>query len=499
MVDKPAKWWLKPLNDGWNPINQLNDGWNPSNPWDVYQLVEISQAVSVLDWWSMDSALMGYTPAKENDGTYCHVALVSIVCFLFVFYLFFLVAHFQTNPQHWTYDIPAPAESSPLKAEICAMALGNSRTVEASFLAELQRCHNGEIVDDGCLGGVIHSRTTTTLFGWSLNPTESSRVCWNPWHETCPLQWNSSNVLNPPSSSNFGVSIPSKMVSHGDGDVTGSHITYDLSGCEANGQQWAYPERLLGEPESGRVGAVVHDLDENWGLAPCQETSKKSRISWGFFSDYSVNLSDEIAWKKAWISWGFNECFLWCFVKIIHNHPMVKMAKISWWNGGKNRGQVGLGHRYQGGARGPTDGGFFNGRSTQDLFVPSWDILVPYFINICISEFVSGSNWWRYVNVPYFRPYEFWGYSLKFRPEKLWNRYLQRIGSWNGHWFVDANSIASGKLTQLWFHGIYRFSWDLTWFNHQIHQQWGQQWDSFMGLYPLATCYTLRLKMAQSK
>ena len=75
------------------------------------------------------------------------------------------------------------------------------------------------------------------------------------------------------------------MVSHGDGDVTGSHITYDLSGCEANGQQRAYPERLLAEPESGRVGAVVHDLDENWGLAPCQETSKKSRRSWGFFSD----------------------------------------------------------------------------------------------------------------------------------------------------------------------------------------------------------------------
>ena len=25
---------------------------------------------------------------------------------------------------------------------------------------------------------------------------------------------------------------------------------------------------------------------------------------------------------------------------------------------------------------------------------------------------------WRYVNVPYFWPYELWGYSLKFRPEK---------------------------------------------------------------------------------
>jgi hypothetical protein len=29
-----------------------------------------------------------------------------------------------------------------------------------------------------------------------------------------------------------------------------------------------------------------------------------------------------------------------------------------------------------------------------------------------------GSNTWRYVNVPYVWPYEFWGYSLKFRPEK---------------------------------------------------------------------------------
>jgi len=25
---------------------------------------------------------------------------------------------------------------------------------------------------------------------------------------------------------------------------------------------------------------------------------------------------------------------------------------------------------------------------------------------------------WRYVNVPYFRPYELWGYSLKIRPQK---------------------------------------------------------------------------------
>jgi len=31
----------------------------------------------------------------------------------------------------------------------------------------------------------------------------------------------------------------------------------------------------------------------------------------------------------------------------------------------------------------------------------------------------SGSNRWRYVStVPYFWPYEFWGYPLKFRPEK---------------------------------------------------------------------------------
>jgi hypothetical protein len=26
--------------------------------------------------------------------------------------------------------------------------------------------------------------------------------------------------------------------------------------------------------------------------------------------------------------------------------------------------------------------------------------------------------YWRYVNVPYVWPYEFWGYSLKHRPKK---------------------------------------------------------------------------------
>ena len=35
-----------------------------------------------------------------------------------------------------------------------------------------------------------------------------------------------------------------------------------------------------------------------------------------------------------------------------------------------------------------------------------------------ISGRSPGSNRWRYVNVPFFRPYEFWGYSLKFRPEE---------------------------------------------------------------------------------
>ena len=38
--------------------------------------------------------------------------------------------------------------------------------------------------------------------------------------------------------------------------------------------------------------------------------------------------------------------------------------------------------------------------------------------NLRINGRSSGSNWWRYVNVPYVWPYEFWGYSLKFRPEK---------------------------------------------------------------------------------
>ena len=124
----------------------------------------ISQPVSVLDWWSMDSAFENGVYSKENDGTLsCNISSLLLVRFLF---LFFLVAFFfQRNPQHWTYDI-SPAESSPLKA-ICAMALGSSRTVEAEKFW-LQRCHKGEIVDDGCLGGVIHSRTTTTLFGWSF-------------------------------------------------------------------------------------------------------------------------------------------------------------------------------------------------------------------------------------------------------------------------------------------------------------------------------------------
>ena len=50
-----------------------------------------------------------------------------------------------------------------------------------------------------------------------------------------------------------------------------------------------------------------------------------------------------------------------------------------------------------------------------------------------------GSNRWRYVNVPYFWPY-FEGISpyigLKNRPY-IWNRYLQSIGSWNCHWWIE--------------------------------------------------------------
>jgi hypothetical protein len=39
----------------------------------------------------------------------------------------------------------------------------------------------------------------------------------------------------------------------------------------------------------------------------------------------------------------------------------------------------------------------------------------PAFIG---SMGISGSYTWRYFTVPFFRPYEFWGYSLKFRPKK---------------------------------------------------------------------------------
>ena len=35
-----------------------------------------------------------------------------------------------------------------------------------------------------------------------------------------------------------------------------------------------------------------------------------------------------------------------------------------------------------------------------------------------INRRSSGPNRWSYVNVPYCWPYELWGYSLKFRPEK---------------------------------------------------------------------------------
>ena len=61
-------------------------------------------------------------------------------------------------------------------------------------------------------------------------------------------------------------------------------------------------------------------------------------------------------------------------------------------------------------------------------------------------------------DIPIFPEIEAWKIGQKYMdsvPPK--NRFLL-----HGHWFVDANSIASGKLTQLWFHGIYRFSWDLT-------------------------------------
>ena len=57
----------------------------------------------------------------------------------------------------------------------------------------------------------------------------------------------------------------------------------------------------------------------------------------------------------------------------------------------------------------------------------------------------KGSNWWRYVNVPYVWPYEFWGYSLKFRPELyrpyINGRYLQCLSvpeSWPLNMMIES-------------------------------------------------------------
>jgi hypothetical protein len=49
-----------------------------------------------------------------------------------------------------------------------------------------------------------------------------------------------------------------------------------------------------------------------------------------------------------------------------------------------------------------------------------WSMMIPGFGHDKSDqwEFSTGSNTWRYVNVPYYWRYELWGYSLKFRPEK---------------------------------------------------------------------------------
>ena len=83
----------------------------------------------------------------------------------------------------------------------------------------------------------------------------------------------------------------------------------------------------------------------------------------------------------------------------------------------------------------------------------------------------SGSNWWRYVNVPYFWRYELWGYSLKFRPDiyiyiyrpYIWNRYLQSIGSWNDRWgnggFLSHRGTPQSSSIYRWiFHEIHHLA-----------------------------------------
>ena len=45
-----------------------------------------------------------------------------------------------------------------------------------------------------------------------------------------------------------------------------------------------------------------------------------------------------------------------------------------------------------------------------------------------------------------------WGYSLKFRPSTrpyIWCRYLQSIGSWNGHWLVKPGDFRWCEITFL--------------------------------------------------
>ena len=86
----------------------------------------------------------------------------------------------------------------------------------------------------------------------------------------------------------WGVNPIKNMLSHGDGDVTGSHITYDLSGCEANGQQWAYPERLLGQfrsrGESGRSSMTWTTWMRTGGWLRVRKPPQKV----GYHEDFSM-------------------------------------------------------------------------------------------------------------------------------------------------------------------------------------------------------------------
>ena len=58
---------------------------------------------------------------------------------------------------------------------------------------------------------------------------------------------------------------------------------------------------------------------------------------------------------------------------------------------------------------------FFTRKKNIGAQLETWDPIIQL---IMINGRSSGSNRWRYVNVPYNQAHILWGYSLKFRPQK---------------------------------------------------------------------------------